>query len=178
MRKMKRKANNSHSFPCPRLPGPCSRFQPRFGRPRSGDDEGRSNFNQLHLPSSEPRADGHAVPEEGHRPGYGPGAPSHHRPRLWCTELHGKHRRVCTQCLRVAGSGFQLIDSLMLFQKAQDFTSHGRCWWIAVVGFVVPCHGLNHSTNMLVLYWTSHAEKKPFQFQFEGSSSRLLHTVC
>lgn len=64
------------------LPGPRSRFQPRFGRPRGGDDEGRGNFNQLHLPSSEPRADGHAVPEEGHRPGYGPGAPSHHRPGL------------------------------------------------------------------------------------------------
>lgn len=90
------------------LPGPRSRFQPRFGRPRGGDDEGRGNFNQLHLPSSEPWADGHAVPEEGHRPGYGPGAPSHHRPGLWCTELHGKHRRVCTQCLQGGGGRVSL----------------------------------------------------------------------
>ncbi len=37
---------------------------------------------QLDLTGSEPRADGHAVPEEGHRPGYGPSAPSHYRPGL------------------------------------------------------------------------------------------------
>lgn len=34
--------------------GPCTSFQPCFGRPRGGDVEGRGHFNQLHLPSSEP----------------------------------------------------------------------------------------------------------------------------
>lgn len=77
------------------LPGPCSHFQPWAGCPWGGHDEGVGHFNELHLPGPEPRAAGPAVPEEGHRPGYGPGTPSHHRPGLRCTELHGKHCRVC-----------------------------------------------------------------------------------
>lgn len=86
--------------------GPCSHIQPSSGRPWGGADEGSIHFGQLRLPSSEPRADGHAVPEESHRPGYGPGSQSHHRPGLRCTELHGKHRRVRTVHGAFTGSLF------------------------------------------------------------------------
>lgn len=78
----------------PWAPGPSPEFQHRRWHPRGGDDEGRRHTRQLRLPGSEPRADGLAVPEKGHRPGHGPGAPGHHRPGLRCSQLHGKHCRV------------------------------------------------------------------------------------
>lgn len=76
------------------LPGASPHLQPCPGRPRGGDVEGRVHLNQLHLPGPEPRADGHAGSEEGHRPGHGPGAPRHHRSGLRRAQLHGQHRRV------------------------------------------------------------------------------------
>lgn len=38
----------------PFLSGPRPRLQPRTGRPRGGDAEGRVHLDQLHLPGSEP----------------------------------------------------------------------------------------------------------------------------